>query len=236
MIHLTKFGITTCMIELLKDYDCVIEYHPRKAVVVADALILKSLVDLKSMFARLFVSEDGGLLVELQVRPVLSQNIRERQPFDESLARRIRQVESCVRGDYDFNSDGVLCFRGRLYVPGDEDLRHTIFTEAHSSLFIMHPDGNKIYHDLRKDVVDFVARCLVCQRVKTEHQRPSEWKKERITMDFVSGLPLTPTQFLFRSYQTEIRGLLRDSRRHCMRLWVQSFILVQLIIHNSMVN
>ena len=44
----------------------------------------------------------------------------------------------------------------------------------------------------------FVSRCLICQQVKGEHQRPArllqsllipQWKWEKITMDFVVGLP-----------------------------------------------
>ena len=51
---------------------------------------------------------------------------------------------------------------------------------------------------LKKDVADYVAKCLTCQQVKAEHQKPSgklqplpipEWKWERITMDFVTKLP-----------------------------------------------
>ena len=51
-----------------------------------------------------------------------------------------------------------------------------------------------------KNVADFVARCLTCQQVKAEHQAPSGmlqpfsipvWKWEKITMDFVTGLPRT---------------------------------------------
>jgi len=67
-----------------------------------------------------------------------------------------------------------------------------------------------MYHDLRqhycrriikKDIADYVSRCLYCQHVKYKHQRPggllhkleiSEWTKyERITIDFVVGLPQT---------------------------------------------
>ena len=56
---------------------------------------------------------------------------------------------------------------------------------------------------MKRDISDFVARCLVCQQVKAEHQVPSgllqpimipEWKWDRVTMDFVSGLPLTPNK------------------------------------------
>ena len=51
---------------------------------------------------------------------------------------------------------------------------------------------------MKRDVAEFVARCLTCQQVKAEHQKPAsmlqsmeipEWKWERITMDFVTGLP-----------------------------------------------
>ena len=53
---------------------------------------------------------------------------------------------------------------------------------------------------MKRDVLEFVTKCLVCQRVKAKHQVPSgllqpiripEWKWDRITMDFVVGLPLT---------------------------------------------
>ena len=51
---------------------------------------------------------------------------------------------------------------------------------------------------MKKDIGDFVAKCLVCQQVKAEHQRPSgllhplsipEWKWEEISMDFIMELP-----------------------------------------------
>ena len=51
---------------------------------------------------------------------------------------------------------------------------------------------------MKREVADFVARCLVCQQVKAEHQKSSgklqsldipEWKWDKITMDLVTGLP-----------------------------------------------
>ena len=53
---------------------------------------------------------------------------------------------------------------------------------------------------MKKDISEFVTKCLFCQRVKAEHQVPlgllqpiriPEWKWDRITMDFVVGLSLT---------------------------------------------
>ncbi len=51
---------------------------------------------------------------------------------------------------------------------------------------------------MKKDIVDYVMKCLVCQQVKAEHQCPAgilqnleipEWKWDMIAMDFVVGLP-----------------------------------------------
>ena len=63
-------------VELLKDYDCVIDYHPGKANVVADALSRKAAVELRAMFARLSINDDGSLLAELRVKPVIFDQIR----------------------------------------------------------------------------------------------------------------------------------------------------------------
>ena len=54
---------------------------------------------------------------------------------------------------------------------------------------------------MKRDILEFISKCLICQQVKAKHQVPSsllqpvmvpEWKWDRITMDFVIGLPLTP--------------------------------------------
>ena len=53
---------------------------------------------------------------------------------------------------------------------------------------------------MKKDVVEYVSKCLTCQQVKAEHQVSSgllnpipipQWKWDNITMDFVFGFPLT---------------------------------------------
>ena len=53
---------------------------------------------------------------------------------------------------------------------------------------------------MKRHVGDFIRRCLTCQQVKAEHQKPAgllqplevaEWKWEHVTMDFVTHLPWT---------------------------------------------
>ena len=67
-------------------------------------------------------------------------------------------------------------------VPQLTDLREEILREFHYSQFAVHPGDTKMYQDLRRQyywsemkrhVGDFVRRCLMCQQVKVEHQRPT---------------------------------------------------------------
>ena len=108
------------------------------------------------------------------------------------------------------HTDGSLRYKGWVLVPHLTDLREEILRELHCSQFSVHPGGTKMYQDLRRQyywsgmkrhVGDFVRRCLTCQQVKAEHQKPAgllqplevaEWKWEHVTMDFVTHLPRTP--------------------------------------------
>ena len=100
----------------------------------------------------------------------------------------------------------------RMCVPEYGDLKKDIMEEAHSSAYAMHPGSTKMYRTLKehywwngmkKEIAGFVSRCLTCQQVKAEHQRLAGkiqllpipvWKWEKITMDFVTGLPRTQRQ------------------------------------------
>ncbi|XP_069152026.1 uncharacterized protein [Solanum lycopersicum] len=96
-----------------------------------------------------------------------------------------------------------------ICVPRTGDLIRLILEEAHCSRYSIHLGAANMYHDpsqyywwcaMKRDISDFVSRCLTCQQVKCEHQRPEgvsqrmpipTWKWEWITMDFVVGFPTT---------------------------------------------
>ncbi|KAA3480667.1 DNA/RNA polymerases superfamily protein [Gossypium australe] len=82
-------------LELIKDYELVIDYHPGKANVVTDGLSRKSLFALRAMNTQLLVTDDGSILTELRVKPMFLQEICEAQkdricvPKDDELIQKI---------------------------------------------------------------------------------------------------------------------------------------------------
>ena len=95
------------------------------------------------------------------------------------------QLEAIEIGrDSSFNvgSNGVLRLQDRICVPNVPELRKMILEEGHMSNLSIHPGATKMYRDLKimfwwpnmkREVNEFVYACLVCQKVKIAHQRPS---------------------------------------------------------------
>ncbi|XP_059627679.1 uncharacterized protein LOC132270521 [Cornus florida] len=208
--------------EKMKDFDMTLQYHLGKANVVANALSRKPrglvafmmiqewmMLEALAEFSIMPSSQStGALLCSLTVQPTLVSRIIHSQTQDDRLqTKAVEAVNDEGNVDWTYGADGGMRFRGRLYVPDLADLKREILEEAHHSRYTVHSGGTKMYHDLKRqfwwegmkrDVAEFVSRCLTCQRVKVEHQRPAgllqplpvpEWKWEHVTMDFVVGLP-----------------------------------------------
>ncbi|GJV79682.1 putative reverse transcriptase domain-containing protein [Tanacetum coccineum] len=169
-----------CWIELFSDYDCKIRYHPSKANVVADALSRKERVKPKRVRAM-----NMTLQSSIKDRILAAQE----EASDESAGLQ-RGIDEMI----ELRSDGALYYLDQIWVPLKGDVRTLIIDEAHKSKYSIHPGADKMYYDLRdrylwpgmkKDIDEYVSRCLTCLKVKAEHQRPSgllqqpeipEWK------------------------------------------------------------
>ncbi|KAA3483601.1 DNA/RNA polymerases superfamily protein [Gossypium australe] len=154
-------------LELLKDYELVTDYHLGKANVVAEALSRKSLFALRALNAQLDLSYDSLVC--------------DAQKIDNEIIVRRAQYDSNSDSEFRVDNNDCLIFQDRICVSRNSELFQLILSEAYNSRL----------------------SCLVCQQVKAEHQVPFgllqpililEWKWDRITMDFVTGLPLTPRQ------------------------------------------
>jgi hypothetical protein len=110
---------------------------------------------------------------------------------------------------FSFDSDGLLRFKSRIYVPSNAELRMLILSEAHREVYMAHPRVTKmrvelkplfLWKGMKAYIVNYVARCLECQQVKAKHRNLAgllqphaitESKWEVILMDFIIGLSLT---------------------------------------------
>ena len=78
----------------------MIDYHPKKANVVADALSRNSLYALRAIDACLTLLDDGSVLVELEARLTFLQEIHDAQLNDNDLQAKRAQYESGVESDF----------------------------------------------------------------------------------------------------------------------------------------
>ena len=153
--------------ELLKDYDITILYHPGKANVVADALsrkagsmgslahlhasrrpLAREVQTLANDLMRLEVNEKGGLLASVEARSSFLDKIKGRQSDDEKLRRIQDKVLRGEAKEAQIDEEGVLRIKGRVCVSRVDGLINTILTEAHSSRYSIHPGATKMYRDL----------------------------------------------------------------------------------------
>ncbi|KAL5583118.1 hypothetical protein UlMin_015560 [Ulmus minor] len=123
-----------------------------------------------------------GKLSTLTLQPTIFDGIKGGQELDPSLFKIKKEVLEGKCTDFEVFTDGVLRFKGRLCVPIDEELKQEIMHEAHSTPYSVHPGTTKMCQDLKglfwwpgmkRDVVKYVEKCLTCQRIKVEHQRPA---------------------------------------------------------------
>ncbi|XP_016169017.1 uncharacterized protein LOC107611623 [Arachis ipaensis] len=150
-------------------------------------------------------------LSQLQISSDFKAELLKAHQNDQELYNIFPTIKKGKQWRVSEDKDGLWRFKGRIIVPDVRDLRQSILEKAHKSRFSIHPGSTKMYQDLKtmfwwpgmkNDVALHVSKCLTCQKVKIEHQRPAgtlqpleipQWKWESIAMDFVLGLPRTRT-------------------------------------------
>ncbi|KAM1538044.1 hypothetical protein ACFX10_003000 [Malus domestica] len=140
--------------------------------------------------------------------------VKEAQELDPECVELKEQVLKGDNEKFIICRDGTLLKGNRLFMPKDnEAVKKEILDEAHTSAYAMHPGNTKLYRTIypfyyqegmKRDIAEYVSRCLICQQVKADRQRPGGlmhnlpipvWKWEDITMDFVYRFPRTPSRY-----------------------------------------
>jgi hypothetical protein len=165
-------------LELIKDYDIEVHYHPGKANVVVDALSRKAHCNCLSMepYSDTLCEDLRRVNLEIVEQGSLNALSTESNQFDRIVKAQLQDEgillikqkllekdpkHDCFRKD----EKDIVWFGQRLVIPDNWELKMEIFDEGHLSKFSIHPGSSKMYQHLKENFwwsnmkVD-IAKCV----------------------------------------------------------------------------
>jgi hypothetical protein len=175
-------------LELIKDYELEVHYHPGKANMVADALSRKGHCNYLSGMCSTGEESSTRVLPDLSLfnitlTPTLRGEIIATQKNDAGMAHIKRRMQegdpkvACFCED----AEDTLWFKDRLVVLRKEALKKKILDEAHMSRYSIHPGSTKMYHDLRQqfwwtrmkpETARYVSESDTYRKVMADYMKP----------------------------------------------------------------
>lgn len=136
-------------LELVKDYDCSINYHLGKVNVVLDALNRKSsgymLAWLRHKITFFMSLSEWVFKWQFISREIywltLIEKIKESQHNDSQFLNIIKEVKEIAKPDFKVDEQGTLRLSKWVCAPYNEELKRESF---HSTAYTMHPGSTKM--------------------------------------------------------------------------------------------
>ena len=205
----------------LSRFDFSLHHRPGKSSGKPDALSRrpdhskgendnKDTVMLKPEYFKIQALKQGHVLLSGQEKPLLSR-IRNSKDYDESVVKAVEELRKSGSTRLDgaewAEEQGLILFRGKVYVPKDQELRRAIVHAHHDSQIVGHPGRwktlelvarNYWWPGVSRYIASYVQGCDRCNRTKTFPAKPSGklmptqipkdvW--QIITVDLITGLP-----------------------------------------------
>jgi hypothetical protein len=137
-------------LELIKDYDLGINYHPGKANVVADGLSRRTHLNMLATrellpeFCKEFEKLNVGWvsntkIVSMEVDSTLEQDIRKGQLEDAKIQEIKVQIKEDKAPGFSIDDQGTLWYKKRICIPEIKEIRELILHEAHDLAYSIHP-------------------------------------------------------------------------------------------------
>ncbi|XP_062109427.1 uncharacterized protein LOC133820363 [Humulus lupulus] len=136
-------------LELVKDYDCEILYHPERANVVVDSLSrqghgqVMALRNIPTRFVehleRAGIEFITGRLANIMWQSTLLERIKQGRGDDPQLIKHRHKVQEGNANEFLVSDNGMQRSRNRICVPTKEELKKDILEEAHTTPYSLHP-------------------------------------------------------------------------------------------------
>jgi hypothetical protein len=168
-------------------------------------LLAPELFRIHALAGTILEGEERNILCK--VRCSLRNGVQE-----EAVAKAARELQKdkgrgTVKSTEWSQSDGLLMFCGKIYVPNDKDLRHHIIEQHHDTHITGHAGcfktleliaRNYWWLQMSRYISIYVKICDLCNRMKLQHRRPfselhpletpaEPW--DTISVDFIVELP-----------------------------------------------
>nr|GEU38367.1 putative reverse transcriptase domain-containing protein [Tanacetum cinerariifolium] len=162
-------------------------------------------------------------IIKAQTEAMKKENVKA-----ENLGRLLKLI-------FEIRSDGIRYFDKCVWLPLYGGIRDLIMHESHKSKYSIHPGSDKMYQDFKKLYWWSNMKADITTYVKIP-----EWKWEKITMDFVMGLPRTPsgydTIWVIVDRLTKSAYFLPMKKTNCMEKLTQQYLMEIIYRHEMPVS